>query len=73
MVVNEILRDTDGKRKEKEGERDHACKLFYYFSSASSGKHETHFLQGKLRARSAVIKNTIEIYLAEEPVLLLCE
>lgn len=50
-------------------ERDYACKLFYYFSFASSCKHEIHFIQGKLPGRPAVIKNTIETYLAGEPVL----
>lgn len=54
----------------EERERDYACKLLYYFSFASSRKHEIYFLQGKLRARPAVIKNTIETYLAEEPGLL---
>jgi len=78
MIVNEILRDTDGKRwnrkrerkRERKKEKVYAFKLFYYFSFASSCKRDIHFLQSKLRARPTVIKNTIEIYLAEEPVLL---
>lgn len=50
-------------------ERDYACELFYYFSFASSCKREIHFIQVNYE-QDAVIKNTIEAYLAGESVLL---
>lgn len=70
MIINEIL----FKRYRWKTKREITLvSYFYYFSFASSCKREIDFIQGKLRVRPAVIKNTIETYLAGEPVFATCE